>query len=183
MSFAILMMLPDANDHPASLVFPKIYNFDSAIIFSVPGDTRHIIGDCCPKIILTTSKWKAVKDRTLQKMKHGIFPHVSHGYIHLFQKTLPERTANGSCRTEIARPKGTVVSIFDIQKPHKSAYLTIKNSIFARPFFIFWHFEDVLVLSMTWNDLFCCCVDDVSICMTNVQFCLVPSAGSNSISR
>ena len=32
-------------------------------------------------------------------------------YIHLFQKTLSERTANGSCRTEIARPKGTVVSI------------------------------------------------------------------------
>ena len=31
--------------------------------------------------------------------------------IHLFQKTLSERTANGSCRTEIARPKGTVVSI------------------------------------------------------------------------
>ena len=32
--------------------------------------------------------------------------------IHLFQKTLSKRTANGSCRTEIARPKGTVVSIF-----------------------------------------------------------------------
>ena len=31
--------------------------------------------------------------------------------IHLFQKTLSERTANGSCRTETARPKGTVVSI------------------------------------------------------------------------
>ena len=30
-------------------------------------------------------------------------------YIHLFQKTLSERTANGSCRTEIARPKGTAV--------------------------------------------------------------------------
>ena len=34
---------------------------------------------------------------------------------------------------------------------------------FAPAFFIFWHFEDVLVLSMTWNDLFCRCVDDVSI--------------------
>ena len=33
-------------------------------------------------------------------------------YINLFQKTLSERTANGSCRTEIARPKETVVSIF-----------------------------------------------------------------------
>ena len=52
------------------------------------------------------------------------------------------------------------------QKPHKFAYLTMENSIFARfarAFFIFWHFEDVLVLSTTWNDLFCSCVDDVSI--------------------
>ena len=42
----------------------------------------------------------------------------------------------------------------------------MKSSIFARfarAFFIFWHSEDVLVLSMTWNDLFCSCVDDVSI--------------------
>ena len=52
------------------------------------------------------------------------------------------------------------------QKPHKFAYLTMKNSIFARfarAFFIFWHFVDVLVLSTTWKDLFCSCVDDVSI--------------------
>ena len=52
------------------------------------------------------------------------------------------------------------------QKPHKFAYRTMKNIIFARfarAFFIFWHFEDVLVLSTTWNDLFCSCVDDVSI--------------------
>ena len=51
-------------------------------------------------------------------------------------------------------------------KHHKLAYLTMKNSIFARlarAFFIFWHFEDVLVLSTTWNDLFCRCVDDVSM--------------------
>ena len=34
---------------------------------------------------------------------------------------------------------------------------------FARAFFIFCHFVDVLVLSTTWNDLFCSCVDDVSI--------------------
>ena len=36
------------------------------------------------------------------------------------------------------------------QKPHKFAYLKMKNSIFARfarAFFIFWHFEDVLLLS------------------------------------
>ena len=41
----------------------------------------------------------------------------------------------------------------------------MKNSIFARfarAFLIFWHFEDVLVLSTTWNDLFCTCVDDIS---------------------
>ena len=41
----------------------------------------------------------------------------------------------------------------------------MKNNIFARfarAFFIFWHFVDVLVLSTTWNDLFCSCVDDVS---------------------
>ena len=52
------------------------------------------------------------------------------------------------------------------QNPHKFAYLTVKNSIFARfarAYFIFWHFEDVFVLSTTWNDLFCSCVDDVSI--------------------
>ena len=28
---------------------------------------------------------------------------------------------------------------------------------------IFGHFKDVLILSATWNDLFCSCVDDVSI--------------------
>ena len=52
------------------------------------------------------------------------------------------------------------------QPPHKLAYLTMKNSIFARfarGYFIFWRFEDVLVLSTTSNDLFCSCVDDVSI--------------------
>ena len=36
--------------------------------------------------------------------------------IHLFQKTLSERTANGCCRTEIARPKRTVISTFGMQK-------------------------------------------------------------------
>ena len=52
------------------------------------------------------------------------------------------------------------------QKRHKFAYLTMKNSIsarFARAFFNFGHFEDVLVLSTTWNDLLCSCVDDVNI--------------------
>ena len=53
------------------------------------------------------------------------------------------------------------------QKPDKFAYLTMKNRIFARfarVFFSFWHFEDILVLSATWNDLFCSCVDD-GLCM------------------
>ena len=52
------------------------------------------------------------------------------------------------------------------RKPHKFAYLTMKNSIFARfarASFIFWHFVDVLLLSTTWNDLFWSWVDDVSI--------------------
>ena len=51
------------------------------------------------------------------------------------------------------------------QKPHKFAYLTMKNVMFARfarAFLIFWHFEDVLVLSTTWSDLFFRCVDDAS---------------------
>ena len=52
------------------------------------------------------------------------------------------------------------------QKPHKFAYLTMKNSIFARfaraCFFFFWHFVDVLVLFTTWSDQFCSWVDDVS---------------------
>ena len=52
------------------------------------------------------------------------------------------------------------------QKPHKFAYLTVKNIIFARfarAYFIFWHFADVLDLSTTWNDLFCSYVGDLSI--------------------
>ena len=42
----------------------------------------------------------------------------------------------------------------------------MKNSIFARfarAIFIFWHFEDVLVLSVMWNDQFYRCVDDERI--------------------
>ena len=74
------------------------------------------------------------------------------------------------------------------QKPHKFAYLTMKNRIFARfarAFFIFWLFEDVLVLSTTWNDLFCRCVDNVSTWwqMFNFFFFYVPSAGSKFNSR
>ena len=63
------------------------------------------------------------------------------------------------------------------QKPHKFAYLTIKNRIFARfarAFFSFWHFEDVLVLPTTSNDLFCSCLDDVSIRWQMFNFLLCP---------
>ena len=52
------------------------------------------------------------------------------------------------------------------QESHKFAHLTMKNNSFARfarAVFIFGHFKDVLVLSTTWNDLFCSCVDEVSI--------------------
>ena len=55
------------------------------------------------------------------------------------------------------------------QKPHKFAYLTMKNSIFtrfARAFVIFWHFEDVLV---TWNELFCRCVITLGICVLELN--------------
>ena len=63
------------------------------------------------------------------------------------------------------------------QKPLKFAYLTMKKSNFARfarAFFIFWHFEDVLVLSTTWNDMFCSCVDDVSIWWQMFTFVFLP---------
>ena len=61
------------------------------------------------------------------------------------------------------------------QVRHKFAYLTTKyNSFarFARVFFIFLHLADVLALSTTWNDLFCSCVDDVSLrwWMFNIVF-------------
>ena len=59
---------------------------------------------------------------------------------------------------------------------HKFAYLTTKNNSFARfarAFFIFSHFTDVLVLSTTWIDLFCSCVDDVSIWWQIFNFVLL----------
>ena len=52
----------------------------------------------------------------------------------------------------------------------------MKNSSFARfarAFFIFWHFDDVLVLSTTWNELFCSCVDNVSIWWQMFNFVLL----------
>ena len=65
------------------------------------------------------------------------------------------------CSRELKQPRWRCQ-----QEPHKFAYLTMKNSIFvrfARAYSIFWHFDDVLVLSTTWNDQFCRCVDDVNI--------------------
>ena len=80
--------------------------------------------------------------------------------------------ALGQWYRELKQPRGQRK-----RKPHKFAYLTMKSRIFARfarAFVIFWHFVDVLVLSMTWNDLFCSCVRREHI-LTNVQFCLLMS--------
>ena len=63
------------------------------------------------------------------------------------------------------------------QERHKFAYLTMKNTTFARfarAFFIFGHFADVLVLSTTWNDLFCSCPDDVSMWWKMFNFVSLP---------
>ena len=51
-----------------------------------------------------------------------------------------------------------------LHERHKLAFLTLKNITFPRfagAIFIFVHFAEVLVLSMTWDDLFCSCVDNV----------------------
>ena len=55
---------------------------------------------------------------------------------------------------------------------HIWQWKTVFFARFARAVFIFWHLIDVLVLFTTWNDLFCRCVDDVSIWwqMFNVVF-------------
>ena len=66
------------------------------------------------------------------------------------------------------------------QERHKFAYLTIKNNSFARfacAFFIFSHFADILVLSTTWNDLFCSCVDDLSIWWQKFNFVFLSLKG------
>ena len=65
------------------------------------------------------------------------------------------------------------------QKPHKFAYLTMKNSIFARfarAFFIFWHFEDVNSRSfydVKWHVLLSCGRREHML--TSIQFCLLMS--------
>ena len=53
---------------------------------------------------------------------------------------------------------------------HIWQWKTVFFARFARAFFIFWHFEDVLVLSTTWNDLFCSWVDDVSLSWQMLNF-------------
>ena len=70
--------------------------------------------------------------------------HLAH--IHLFQKTLSEITANGSCRTEIARPKGTVVSICGMQA-HFSSFDILKTF----SFFLWCEMTFFAVVWMTWG--------------------------------
>ena len=50
------------------------------------------------------------------------------------------------------------------QECHKFAYLSTKNNSFARFAWAisFEHLKAILTLSVTSNDLFCCCVDDMS---------------------
>ena len=63
------------------------------------------------------------------------------------------------------------------QKPHKFAHLTIKT-VFLHAlhvhFSFFDIFLDVLVLSTTWNDLFCSCVGNVSVWWQTFNFVLFP---------
>ena len=56
------------------------------------------------------------------------------------------------------------------QVSHTFAYLTTKNSCFARSFFVFTHFSVVLILSPTWNYLFCGCVNYLSTWQTIFPF-------------
>ena len=52
-------------------------------------------------------------------------------------------------------------------------YLTMNNNSFvylAAAFFSVGHFIDILVLSMIWNDLFCVCVDHISIWWQTFNF-------------
>ena len=63
------------------------------------------------------------------------------------------------------------------QERHNFAYLTMKNSTFARfarAVFIFGHLADVLDLSTTCNDLFCSCPDDVSMWWQMFNFVSLP---------
>ena len=80
---------------------------------------------------------------------------------------------------QLVEHRGTQPRRLRKQKHHKFAYLTMKNTSFARfacALFMFGNFVHVLALSTTcMNDLFCSCADDVSDMMTNVQFYLLTS--------
>ena len=94
--------------------------------------------------------------------------HVQHDYLRSFNQwyhsfvalLLPSPSSFLKLPREFTQPRRRRQ-----QERHKFAYLTMKNNRFARfarAFFIFGHSADVLVLSTTWNDLFCSCEDDVS---------------------
>ena len=50
------------------------------------------------------------------------------GSIQLFQKRLSERVANGECRTDVTRPKGTVVTLLYMQNFINSVHLPWKST-------------------------------------------------------
>ena len=60
------------------------------------------------------------------------------------------------------------------QERHTFAYLTIKKIALHALHVHFGHFADVLVLSTTWNDLFCSCVDDSSWWLQMFNFVFLP---------
>ena len=59
------------------------------------------------------------------------------------------------------------------QKPHKFADLTMETSIFARTFFMFWHFEDVIDIFYDVKSPVLQLRGRREHMMTNVQFCLL----------
>ena len=110
-------------------------------------------GYCVITVFWVFTMWHKVTNKITPKLMVS----YNHKYSSHGEFTLPRPQLNRELKQPRRRRQ---------QNPHKFAYLTIENSIFARfarAYFIFWHFEDVLVLSTTWNDLFCSCVDDVSI--------------------
>ena len=77
-----------------------------------------------------TKKLGAISDQTENQKKLILML----SFIHLFQKSLSERTVNGSSLTEIARSKGTLFSIFGIQKRRscsRGAKLILERVSFA----------------------------------------------------
>ena len=60
------------------------------------------------------------------------FEHTKGTSIQLFQKRLSERMANAECRTEVARLKGTVVTLFDMQNQGASTLRENEYTNFER---------------------------------------------------